>query len=256
MVTSPQLRSFTDVDLKVYEGFRTWRGARPPGTSDAFRDLEGYWEVLAAEEGPEKATATIGFLAANGRRLEAARWDKRLVAGKKFNKTPNAFLRRCLSGLTRGRALDVGMGQGRNALYLARVGWEVTGFDPAGAAVAMAAAAAAAADIRADFRVGDVEDFDFGHGCWDLVVLSYVGARSFARRVVEGLRVGGAVVVEAFHEEALRSGPIGSDVVFADNELLVLFGRLRTRYYEDTVAKPDFGTVKRQAVVRYMGTKV
>ena len=38
-----------------------------------------------------------------------------------------------------GKALDVGMGEGRNALYLAKLGWDVTGFDPADKVVALAA---------------------------------------------------------------------------------------------------------------------
>src|SRR4051794_25535442 len=51
-----------------------------------------------------------------------------------FNTRPNAFMVRTITGLTPGRALDVAMGQGRNALWLAAQGWNVTGFDisPAG----------------------------------------------------------------------------------------------------------------------------
>src|SRR5262245_43630304 len=46
-----------------------------------------------------------------------------------FSAAPNAFLVRIMSDRRPGTALDVGMGQGRNAIWLAERGWNVTGFD-------------------------------------------------------------------------------------------------------------------------------
>src|SRR3954454_16318440 len=46
-----------------------------------------------------------------------------------FSALPNAFLARTVSGLKPGRALDIAMGQGRNSIFLAKQGWEVTGYD-------------------------------------------------------------------------------------------------------------------------------
>ena len=46
-----------------------------------------------------------------------------------YNPAPNAFLVEVARDLKPGRALDVGMGQGRNAIYLAQQGWNVTGVD-------------------------------------------------------------------------------------------------------------------------------
>src|SRR6266481_4040146 len=55
-----------------------------------------------------------------------------------FSAMPNASMVRMLTGRKPGRALDVAMGQGRNALWLASQGWAVTGFDisPVGIEVA------------------------------------------------------------------------------------------------------------------------
>src|ERR1041384_1065349 len=60
----------------------------------------------------------------------AQRFNK-LYAGPSslFSATPNAFLARIVSGVKPGRALDVAMGQGRNSVFLATQGWEVTGYD-------------------------------------------------------------------------------------------------------------------------------
>ena len=64
--------------------------------------------------------------------------------GADFNTAPNQFLVDVTSTLPAGRALDVGMGMGRNALHLARKGWDVTGFDVSAVGVQHAQAAAKA----------------------------------------------------------------------------------------------------------------
>ena len=69
---------------------------------------------------------------------------------------PNAFLMEVASGLKPGDALDIGMGNGRNALYLARAGWNVTGFDTASVGVAKARAAATEAKVALN-RQGLIE---------------------------------------------------------------------------------------------------
>jgi hypothetical protein len=45
-----------------------------------------------------------------------------------FSTAPNTFMTEAVKGLKPGRALDIGMGQGRNSVYLAKLGWKVTGF--------------------------------------------------------------------------------------------------------------------------------
>jgi 2-polyprenyl-3-methyl-5-hydroxy-6-metoxy-1,4-benzoquinol methylase len=70
---------------------------------------------------------------------EIERWNQILTSGSaRFNTEPNAFLVEMTRTLKPGRALDVGMGQGRNTLYLSQHGWEAEGFDPADRAVAAA----------------------------------------------------------------------------------------------------------------------
>jgi Tellurite resistance protein TehB len=71
--------------------------------------------------------------------LENDYWNRFYLDEKSnFNREPNAFLVRTVQGKMPGTALDYAMGDGRNAIYLARLGWSVSGFDPAGAAVDLA----------------------------------------------------------------------------------------------------------------------
>jgi SAM-dependent methyltransferase len=177
-----------------------------------------------------------------GQQLEIERWNRILTAPTPtFNTQPNAFLVEMTRRLTPGKALDVGMGQGRNALYLAQMGWEVTGFDPADQAVAAAQDQARRQGVKLTTLVLRDDQFDFGTEQWDLIVLSYVGVRRVVSRVYEALRPGGFVVVEGFHRDAAKTAAIGGGVVFDTNELLHLFDRLRIVRYEDSEGIGDFG---------------
>jgi 2-polyprenyl-3-methyl-5-hydroxy-6-metoxy-1,4-benzoquinol methylase len=158
------------------------------------------------------------------------------------------------SGLKPGRSLDVGMGQGRNTIYLAQQGWESVGFDPADRAVAAAQQQAQKLGVKITTQVARAEEFDWGESRWDLIVLSYVGAREFVTPVLRALRPGGMVIVEGFHRDATKTRPIGGAVVFDTNELPQLFATLRLVRYEDVDAVGDFGQGMTR-VVRFAAVK-
>ncbi|WP_400193244.1 class I SAM-dependent methyltransferase [Hymenobacter sp. B81] len=108
---------------------------------------------------------------------ERLRWNRSLVhdTAYKFNRRPNALLVATVKGQPPGKALDVGMGQGRNSLFLARQGWQVTGIDVADEAVAAAREQARREKLPLDARVAAMETFDFGTNRYNLVVYVYEG---------------------------------------------------------------------------------
>ena len=235
-------------DVQVYERFRYWAGFQPPDVQkEAPRHYDDYLRALGVAPGDR--AKQLKTIESEGRRLEVDRWNRILTSDKPaFNTQPNAFLVEMVKGRPPGAALDVGMGQGRNALYLAQQGWAVTGFDPAEKAVAQANATAAKLGVKLTTVIQGSEDFDFGENRWDLVVLSYVTVRDIADRVVRALKPGGIVVVEAFHRDVTRGRPVGGGVVFDSNELLNLFAKLRVLRYEDADATSDFGGAGSRAV--------
>jgi SAM-dependent methyltransferase len=228
-------------DQQIYESFRFWITKQPRG--DRTSAIDRYRTVLAAEGvTPAEIERRLRVIETEGRRLEIEMWNTILTAEKPiFNTEPNAFLVRMAQGRKPGRALDVGMGQGRNALYLAQQGWNVTGFDPAEKAVAAAQQEAKRMGVTITTRVEGDETFDFGREQWDLVVLSYVSLRHLGARVYDALKPGGLVIVEGFHRDATKDASIGGGVVFDTNELLELFERYRIVHYEDADAVGDFG---------------
>jgi SAM-dependent methyltransferase len=255
---SPLAPGATQEELKTYEAFRAWITSQPAEVQRADDDLVfgKYAEDLRAHGKSDKeAAATIQMLRTLGDRAEIERWNRILTSPKPmFSTAPNAFLVAVTKGMKPGRSLDVGMGQGRNTIYLAQRGWESVGFDPADRAVAAAQEQAARLGVKIITSVARAEDFDWGDSKWDLIVLSYVGAREFVAKVTRALRPGGMVVIEGFHRDATKAHPIGGAVVFDTNELLQLFAGLRVVRYEDTGAVGDFG-LEETRVVRLAAIK-
>jgi SAM-dependent methyltransferase len=117
--------------------------------------------------------------------------------GNIFSRKPNAFLVEVTRTRKPGKALDVGMGQGRNSIYLARRGWDVTGFDASDEGVRVARAEAARLGIKIAARVSTFDEFDFGENAWDLIVLMYVPAREIAPKVARALTAGALKILLA-----------------------------------------------------------
>jgi SAM-dependent methyltransferase len=228
-------------DAQIYEQFRYWVSFQPPAIQS--NSLPHYDAVLTQQGvSPSDRRQRLETIETEGRRLEVARWNRILTANQpSFNTKPNGFLVDITKGRRPGRALDVGMGQGRNALYLAEQGWDVTGFDPADQAVAAARAEAGRRNLRLTTEVVGEETFKWGKEQWDLIVLSYVLVRPYVRQIIEALAPGGLVVVEASHRDATKTQSIGAAVVYDSNELLKMFEGLRIIRYEDEDAEADFG---------------
>ena len=242
---SPLSPTATPEEVQTYEAFRSWITSQPVDVQNADDEVvyARYAAALRTQGKSERdTTTTIALLKAIGDRAEIERWNRILTAPKPaFNTSPNAFLVAVTKGVKPGRSLDVGMGQGRNTIYLAQQGWDSVGFDPAERAVAAAREQATQLGVKITTHVARAEDYNWGNAQWDLIVLSYVGAREYAANVFRALRPGGMVVVEGFHRDATKTRPIGGAVVFDTNELLQLFAPLRVVRYEDTNAIGDFG---------------
>jgi 2-polyprenyl-3-methyl-5-hydroxy-6-metoxy-1,4-benzoquinol methylase len=229
-------------DRRAYERYRLWMIAQSPEVQQTHH-LDRYRHYLYQNGLDTPAIEQqIRIVQEQGSSLEIQRWNSMLTAQHPaFNTAPNAFLVRIATTRKPGRALDVGMGQGRNAIWLAQHGWEVTGFDPAEHAVALARQIASEQGLRITAEISGIDDFDFGEHRWDLIVLSYIDSRRVIPAIQRALCPEGIVVVEAFHRDATRDRSIGSVVVYASGELPALFSDLDVLIYEEPIETADFG---------------
>jgi 2-polyprenyl-3-methyl-5-hydroxy-6-metoxy-1,4-benzoquinol methylase len=191
-----------------------------------------------------------------GEALESEYWSGffRGNTDENFNRKPNPLLVWSVTRLPPGKALDVGVGQGRNAIYLAKRGWDVTGIDRAEGALAVSRQYAKEQGVRITPVLQSAEEFDWGHNRWDLIVMVYfLGVRENAAKVRESLKPEGLVVIEAFIAEP---GKPSGGVVFQRRELGKYFneGFEILRYQENEIVA-DFGE-KRQPMVRFVARKL
>jgi SAM-dependent methyltransferase len=161
-----------------------------------------------------------------------------------FNHEPNAFLMEVVKARQSGVALDYGMGQGRNAIYLASLGWEVWGFDPAEGGIAIAQERAK--ELGLTLHTAAVPDgkYDFGRERFDLVLFSWTKPLVPVQTVMDSLKPGGIVVMEC-----------GQEFVPETNALLHLFNSLRIVRYEIVRTKADWGDRREMDVFRLVAQK-
>lgn len=130
--------------------------------------------------------------------------------GDVFSRKPNPFLVEQIRNRKPEKALDVGMGQGRNSIYLAQQGWEVTGFDTLVVGIDQARTEASRLGLKIHAELTSLEQFDFGEAKGDLMILAYEPTKRIAPKVVRAFRLGGAVVVEDRHLDTRRVWTAGT----------------------------------------------
>jgi 2-polyprenyl-3-methyl-5-hydroxy-6-metoxy-1,4-benzoquinol methylase len=134
-----------------------------------------------------------------------------------------------------GQALDVGMGQGRNSIYLAAQRWEVTGLDVSETGLQKARQIAAHTGVSIQTVFSSDEDVDFGRNRWDLIAVIYGMEKRSVYRARDALKPGGIVVVEAGQISA-SSAPFE----YESGELLKIFKGFHILKYEEQTALPDW----------------
>jgi SAM-dependent methyltransferase len=171
---------------------------------------------------------------------------------------PNALLVEVARGLEPGRALDIGVGQGRNALYLAEQGWRVTGFDSSVVALRLARRQAKKRGVELDLERAEFSHYDFGVERWDLIVGSYVHEPIVERaeQIERSLAPGGLLVVEGFvrsEELAARGYPnLGFE---PGSALLDAYADLDILQYEQVRAPADWSPGEVLPLVRLVARK-
>lgn len=110
-----------------------------------------------------------------GAAAQAAEWDTRYRErdGAMWSGRPNGRLVAEVADLTPGRALDVGCGEGADAIWLARRGWTVTAIDMSDVAVCRAREAAELAGATVEWVCGDALHTPLPTGSFDLVSMQY-----------------------------------------------------------------------------------
>jgi SAM-dependent methyltransferase len=137
-------------------------------------------------------------------------WNTTFRTGSGFNHKPNQLLVDAVKGRKPGLALDVASGQGRNAVYLATLGWTVTAVDISDEGLKITNESAAASRVKVETIQADADTWDVGKDRWDLVAMIYAGDDlDMVQRAKAGLKRGGLFVTEYFASDSEGSKVTG-----------------------------------------------
>ena len=161
------------------------------------------------------------------------RWDDRYSKEEyAFGVQPNEYLKEQLEKLSAGKILFPAEGEGRNAVFAAKLGWSVSAFDISVEGKNKALRLAANNDVVIDYQTGELLTLNYTNEQFDVIALIYAHfpadiKSKYHKLLGNYLRKGGTVIFEAFSKNHLEyrlknesvGGPTDLDSLFSIEEL-------------------------------------
>lgn len=178
---------------------------------------------------------------------------------------PNHFFKNQLQKLNPGRILLPAEGEGRNAVYAAKLGWEVFAFDPSFEGQKKALKLASKYNVTIFYDLKSYQEARYSDNSFDAIALTYAHLPPSLRKTMHEnyalwLKPGGSIVLEAFSKEQLHynsGGPKDESMLFSEEELSDDFKNLSSLAVslEETELNEGPGHQGRAAVIRMVGKK-
>ena len=133
--------------------------------------------------------------------MDIAGWDQRYRTRSReaedLETRPTKLVADTALSLPPGTALDLACGAGRNALWLAEQGWQVTAVDGSEAAIALLRRRAKERSVEVNALVADLQchELKIEEEKWDLIIISYYLQRDLIKPAADGVRPGGCMVI-------------------------------------------------------------
>lgn len=130
-----------------------------------------------------------------------------------YGENPNEYLKTKLTNLEKGKILMPAEGEGRNAVYAAKLGWAVSAFDQSIRAKEKAELLAKNNCVNINYQVSNIEDIDYTSNTFDAIALIYAHfppdtRRRYHQKLASYLKVGGILILEAFGKKHLNNQKI------------------------------------------------
>lgn len=177
-------------------------------------------------------------------------WDSRYQSPDyAYGEAPNTFFARELAKLTPARLLLPAEGEGRNAVYAAKHGWDVTAFDYSAEGRQKALRLAEKAGVALRYQLLDIADYVPEPASFEAIGLCFTHfpptlRGAFFTKVVEALTPGGVLLLEGFHIRQLAhesGGPKEVSMLFSIPQLAADFAALDIELLHDTQVHLDEG---------------
>ena len=199
------------------------------------------------------------------------RWNER-YSNKEFayGEAPNKYLKNELDKLKAGTILFPAEGEGRNAVYAAKMGWNVFAFDISVEGKNKAMQLAATNNVKIDYEVGELDPINYGVEKFDAIGLIYAhfpaAIKSRYHTILDKyLRKGGVIIFEAFSKKHLDyvqkdekvGGPKDIESLFSIEEIKLDFPNYDFEELEETEIELNEGLFHngKGSVIRFVGRK-
>lgn len=194
------------------------------------------------------------------------KWNERFSEpGYAYGKEPNAFFKEEIDKLKPGRLLLVAEGEGRNAVYAARIGWQVDAFDFSQAAKDKAFQLAKEYNTSINYTVQDLNDFSPDDNSYDAAAIIYMHLpeelrAKVNRNIISSLRTGGKLILEVFEKDQIEKssgGPKDPDLLYSLEDIVNDFSELDFQQLSKEVIDLNEGKYHtgEAVVIRFTGTK-
>lgn len=193
-------------------------------------------------------------------------WDERYSTEEFiYGKEPNEFFKENLEKLKPGRLLLPGEGEGRNAVFAARLGWLVDATDQSIVAKSKAEKLANEYGVKINYSVCDIKDYIFKENYYDSAALIFFHKpaelrSSIHKKIINSLKPDGTLIFEMFNKEQLgrdSGGPQNYDMLYSIEDIERDFSSLRIVLLENKIIMLTEGPKHsgEASVIRYIGIK-
>ncbi len=199
------------------------------------------------------------------------RWNERYRNEEfAYGTEPNDFLKEELLKLKPGKILFAAEGEGRNAVYAAKLGWDVSAFDISEEGKKKALILADKNKVELDYRLGELNTLGFSENSFDALALIYAHfpadiKSDLHKSLNKLLRRGAVIIFEAFSKNHLEfikrnekvGGPRELAMLFSVDELKNDFPDFEIYMLEERVIELNEGDFHNGtgSVIRFIGRK-
>ena len=181
------------------------------------------------------------------------RWDAFFSTNEYvYGKEPASFLKANIGLLPLGRALDLAMAEGRNAVFLAKKGFKVDGVDISEVALRKARRLAREQKVSLQAINADLRTYQIRPNTYDVIINIQFLERKLFPQIKKGLKVGGVVVIENETEDQLTNAS-GKTM---NKELLLRKGELRETFKDFKILFDRETNDGKEAIARFIAKKL
>jgi SAM-dependent methyltransferase len=193
-------------------------------------------------------------------------WNERYASNEyAYGIEPNRFYSEQIEKLTPGKILFPAEGEGRNAVFAAKLGWQVFAFDPSTEGKRKADMLAFENRVSIDYQIAGYENMQYAPNTLDCIVLVFAHTHHLKRtevhqKLTSFLKPGGTLILEGFSKNQINNnsgGPRDVNMLFSKEEMEVDFCHLSKLKINEEEVELNEGRFHRgiASVIRVIGVK-